>query len=56
MSPVLVTGLCGLYSSLPNSIEIQSIDWFRITADDVNELPELTVFMNSLEYVSLNVL
>ena len=50
MSPVLVTGLCGLYSSLPNSIEVQSIDWFRITADDVNELPELTLFMNSLEF------
>ncbi|XP_070498665.1 FHIP family protein AGAP011705 isoform X3 [Chironomus tepperi] len=50
MSPVLVTGLCGLYSSLPNSIEIQSIDWFRITADDVNEMPELTLFMNSLEF------
>ncbi|CAH1723738.1 unnamed protein product [Chironomus riparius] len=50
MSPVLVTGLCGLYSSLPNSIDIQSIDWFRITADDVNEMPELTLFMNSLEF------
>jgi hypothetical protein len=50
MSPVLVTGLCGLYSSLPNSIEIQSHDWFRITADDVNEMPELTLFMNSLEF------
>ncbi|CRK98436.1 CLUMA_CG011793, isoform B [Clunio marinus] len=50
MSPVLVTGLCGLYSSLPNSIEIQSIDWFRITADDVNDMPELTLFMNSLEF------
>lgn len=50
MSPVLVTGLCGLYSSLPNSIEIQSLDWFRITADDVNDMPELTLFMNSLEF------
>lgn len=50
MSPVLVTGLGGLYSSLPNSIDIQSIDWFRITADDVNEMPELTLFMNSLEF------
>lgn len=50
MSPVLVTGLCGLYSSLPNSIEILSIDWFRITADDVNEMPALTLFMNSLEF------
>ncbi|KAG5681104.1 hypothetical protein PVAND_010568 [Polypedilum vanderplanki] len=50
MSPVLVTGLCGLYSSLPNSIEVHSIDWFRITADDVNDMPELTLFMNSLEF------
>lgn len=50
MSPVLVTGLCGLYSSLPNSIEIHSHDWFRITADDVNDMPELTLFMNALEF------
>lgn len=50
MSPVLVTGLCGLYSSLPNSIEILTVDWFRITADDVNEIPSLTLFMNSLEF------
>lgn len=50
MSPVLVTGLCGLYSSLPNSIEIHSHDWFRITADDVVDMPELTLFMNALEF------
>lgn len=50
MCPVLVTGLCGLYSSLPNAIEISSIDWFRITADDVNDMPALTLFMNSLEF------
>jgi Retinoic acid induced 16-like protein len=50
LSPLLVTGLCGLYSLLPNSIEIHSNDWFRITADDVNEMPELTLFMNSLEF------
>ena len=50
MSPVLVTGLCGLYSSLPNSIDIQSCDWFRITPDDASEMPELTLFMNSLEF------
>lgn len=50
MSPVLVTGLCGLYSSLPNSIEVLTTDWFRITADDVNEIPSLTLFMNSLEF------
>jgi hypothetical protein len=50
MSPVLVTGLCGLYSALPNSIEIQTLDWFRITADDVNEMSELMLFMNTLEF------
>lgn len=50
MCPVLVTGLGGLYSRLPNSIEITSSDWHRITPDDVTELQELTVFMNSLEF------
>lgn len=50
MSPLLVAGLGGLYSLLPNSIEIQSSDWYRITPDDVAEIPELTLFMNSLEF------
>lgn len=50
MCPVLVTGLGGLYSVLPNSIEITAIDWHRITPDDVTEIPELTMFMNSLEF------
>lgn len=50
MCPVLVTGLGGLYSRLPNSIEITSSDWHRITPDDVTDLQELTVFMNSLEF------
>ncbi|XP_052891690.1 FHIP family protein AGAP011705 [Anopheles moucheti] len=48
--PVLVTGLGGLYSRLPNQIEIKTIDWYRITTDDVTEMPELTLFMNSLEF------
>ncbi|XP_016954936.1 FHIP family protein CG3558 isoform X4 [Drosophila biarmipes] len=48
--PLLVTGLGGLYSRLPNSIEISSIDWHRITPDDVTEIPELTLFMNALEF------
>ncbi|EAA00076.3 AGAP011705-PA, partial [Anopheles gambiae str. PEST] len=48
--PVLVTGLGGLYSRLPNQIEIKTVDWYRITTDDVTELPELTLFMNSLEF------
>ncbi|XP_049545557.1 FHIP family protein AGAP011705 isoform X2 [Anopheles darlingi] len=48
--PVLVTGLGGLYSRLPNQIDIRTADWYRITTDDVTELPELTLFMNSLEF------
>lgn len=50
MCPVLVTGLGGLYSLLPNTIEIASPDWHRITPDDVAEIPELTLFMNALEF------
>ncbi|XP_053948903.1 FHIP family protein GG24907 isoform X1 [Anastrepha ludens] len=50
MCPLLVTGLGGLYSRLPNSIEITSVDWHRITPDDVTEIPELTLFMNALEF------
>lgn len=50
MCPFLVTGLGGSYSSLPNSIEITTSDWHRITPDDVAEIPELTLFMNSLEF------
>lgn len=50
MCPVLVTGLGGLYSLLPNSIEILTVDWHRITPDDVTEMSELILFMNSLEF------
>ncbi|CAD7081204.1 unnamed protein product [Hermetia illucens] len=50
MCPLLVTGLGGLYSRLPNTLEINSVDWNRITPDDVTEIPELTLFMNSLEF------
>lgn len=50
MCPVLVTGLGGLYSVLPNSIEITALDWHRITPDDVAEIPELNSFINALEF------
>lgn len=51
MCPVLVTGLGGLYSSLPNTFDfVQQTDWYRITPDDVVEIPKLTLFMNSLEF------
>lgn len=46
----LVTGLGGLYSLLPNTIEILTADWHRITQDDVSEIAELTLFMNALEF------
>lgn len=50
MCTVLVTGLGGLYSLLPNTIEIATADWHRITSDDVAEIDELTAFMNALEF------
>lgn len=50
MCTVLVTGLGGLYSLLPNTIEIVTVDWHRITSDDVAEIAELTAFMNALEF------
>ncbi|XP_055536086.1 FHIP family protein AAEL005291 isoform X2 [Wyeomyia smithii] len=48
--PVLVTGLGGLYSRLPNQIDVKTSDWYRVTTDDVTEMQELTLFMNSLEF------
>ncbi|KAL0272983.1 UNVERIFIED_CONTAM: hypothetical protein PYX00_005771 [Menopon gallinae] len=48
--PVLATGLSGLYSLLPRKLEIETEDWHRLTPDDINELPELTHFINSFEF------
>lgn len=50
MCTVLVTGLGGLYSLLPNTLDIATADWHRITADDVSDVAELTAFMNALEF------
>uniref|UniRef100_A0A023F014 FHF complex subunit HOOK-interacting protein C-terminal domain-containing protein n=1 Tax=Triatoma infestans TaxID=30076 RepID=A0A023F014_TRIIF len=47
---VLATGLSGLYSSLPRRLDIDAVDWHRLTPDDVNELPPLAAFMNSLDF------
>lgn len=52
MCPLVVTGLGGLYSLLPNVIEISTPDWHRITADDIGDIHELTLFMNSLEFIN----
>ncbi|KAJ9590796.1 hypothetical protein L9F63_016182, partial [Diploptera punctata] len=48
--PVLATGLSGLYSLLPRKLVIETEDWHRLTPDDINEISELTMFMNSLEF------
>ncbi|RWS02114.1 hypothetical protein B4U79_04576, partial [Dinothrombium tinctorium] len=51
--PVLATGLSGLYSSLPRKLSNDALiigDWHRITSEDINDTPELKVFLNSLEF------
>lgn len=50
MCAVLVTGLGGLYSLLPSTVDVATADWHRITPDDVAEIGELAVFMNALEF------
>lgn len=48
--PVLATGLSGLYSVLPRRLPIMKGDWYHITGEDIQEIPEVSVFMNSLEF------
>ncbi|ELT88159.1 hypothetical protein CAPTEDRAFT_183880 [Capitella teleta] len=48
--PVLATGLSGLYSSLPRKMSYPSDDWYQLTNAEVNEMPDLTMFLNSLEF------
>lgn len=48
--PVLATGLSGLYSDLPRKITIPSEDWCQITDDDVQHIPMMSMFLNSLEF------
>lgn len=47
---MLATELNGLYSNLPRRLDIDAVDWYRLTPDDVNELPPLAAFMNSLDF------
>jgi hypothetical protein len=47
---VLATGLSGLYSDLPRKIIIPSEDWCQITDEDVHNIPEMAMFLNSLEF------
>ncbi|XP_064482012.1 FHF complex subunit HOOK-interacting protein 1B-like isoform X3 [Ornithodoros turicata] len=48
--PVLATGLSGLYSVLPRKLPIMAEDWHKLTPEDIQELPELAMFLNSLEF------
>ncbi|XP_077519693.1 FHF complex subunit HOOK-interacting protein 1B isoform X4 [Amblyomma americanum] len=48
--PVLATGLSGLYSVLPRKLTVVADDWYRLTHEDIQEIPELAMFLNSLEF------
>ncbi|XP_067134483.1 LOW QUALITY PROTEIN: FHF complex subunit HOOK-interacting protein 1B-like [Centruroides vittatus] len=48
--PVLATGLSGLYSVLPRKLSVLSEDWYRFTPEDIQEMTELAMFLNSLEF------
>lgn len=48
--PVLATGLSGLYSDLPRKIVIPSEEWYRITDEEVAKIPEMSMFLNTLEF------
>jgi len=51
--PILATGLSGLYSALPRRLSPwceSSPGWHRISADDLREMPELALFLSSLQF------
>ncbi|BFZ24048.1 hypothetical protein BsWGS_27087 [Bradybaena similaris] len=50
--PVLATGLSGLYSSLPRKITPPSDDWYAITWEDCLRIPDLQMFLNSLQFLN----
>ena len=47
---VLATGLSGRYSELPRKFDIPSDDWHQLTQDDIDTMPDLVMFLNSLEF------
>ena len=50
---ILATGLSGLYSALPRRLSPwceSSPGWHRISADDLREMPELALFLSSLQF------
>ncbi|XP_076065364.1 FHF complex subunit HOOK-interacting protein 1B-like isoform X2 [Oratosquilla oratoria] len=48
--PVLATGLSGLYSTLPRTLIIESDGWHRLGQEDLADIPQLQMFINSLEF------
>ena len=47
---VLATGLSGRYSELPRKFDILSDDWHQLRPDDIDSMPDLSMFLNSLEF------
>ncbi|KAK8735967.1 hypothetical protein OTU49_005143 [Cherax quadricarinatus] len=48
--PVLAAGLSGLYSMLPRSLTVESDGWHRLSMEDIADIPQLQLFLNSLEF------
>ena len=47
---VLATGLSGLYSSLPRKITPENDSWYMLTDEDCSHIPDLHMFLNSLDF------
>ncbi|XP_071488542.1 FHF complex subunit HOOK-interacting protein 1B-like isoform X1 [Diadema antillarum] len=50
LCPVLAGGLGALYSHLPRKLDITPDHWHRLTQEDVSRIPDLAMFINSLEF------
>eukprot|EP00057_Strongylocentrotus_purpuratus_P002543 XP_003724724.1 PREDICTED: FTS and Hook-interacting protein isoform X2 [Strongylocentrotus purpuratus] len=50
LCPVLAGGLGALYSRLPGKLDISPDHWHRITQEDLANMPDLAMFLNSLEF------
>lgn len=48
VSPVLATGLSGLYSVLPRKLDFEN-DCYRLSPENVEDVPELNSFLASVE-------
>ncbi|XP_038055074.1 FTS and Hook-interacting protein-like isoform X2 [Patiria miniata] len=50
LCPVLATGLGALYSRLPRKLDIKVDHWHCLTREDWTVMPELCMFLHSLEF------